>query len=178
MDSKKLFNNKWLQLIVILLIIFAVSRYAWNKNMQDIQTSRSAEESSLLVDSSNLVSLLEADLGSNKLKDVVIEKTDQGQLVTITFDPGKVWNEKSLLKEVAEASYKAFPLCFSDADISGVSFEAVPKNKQFVNLTFLRDDTLDLEWESLLKDVNNDYTIAYTTASSYTVHEALKDFLP
>lgn len=178
MDSKKLLNNKWIQLVVILLIIFGVSRYAWNKNMQDIQADRTGEEASVLVDSSNLASLLESDLGSSKVKEVVIEETEQGQMVTISFDPGKVWNEKSLLKEVAEASYKAFPLCFSDENISSVSFEAMPKNKQFVNLTFLRDDTLELEWASLIKDVNDDYTIAYTSASSYRVHDELKNLLP
>jgi hypothetical protein len=177
-NKKALLNNKWFQLVVIFILILTVSRYAWNKNMQDIQTERTAEASNVLVDSNNLTSLLEAELGKDEVKDVLIQESAQGLLVTIAYDPGKVWNEKSLLKKVAEASYKAFPLCFSDEQIISVTIEVSPKNKHFIHLNLLREDALELDWDTLSQDTINDYTLAYTNASVYEVHEALIDYLP
>ncbi len=177
-NKKALLNNKWFQLVLIFLLILTVSRYAWNKNLQDIQAEQAEEGSTVLVDSSNLTSLLEAELGNDEVTDVLIEESDQGLLVTIAFDPGKVWNEKALLNKVAEASYKAFTLCFSDEQIVSVNFEASPKNKHFIHLNLLREDTLEFDWDALSHEVANDYTLAFANASGYEVHEALIDYLP
>ncbi len=178
MDSttkKGLLNNKWFQLVLVLLIVFSVSFYAWNKNLADLALAdaMAQSENENLMDTT-LTEQLTVLLGTDKLKDVAIDAST----VTISFDPGKVWNEEALVKAVARASVSAFEVCYQDELIQTVHFLATPRNKQDIQINLAREQAQTVDWERWNQEVHADYTQAYTQASSYSLPSELASYIP
>lgn len=202
-SNKKIYKRWWFWVLAI-IVIFALIPSEDNSNAVDNdttkQTSSNTNEtkkeepkeeikkeepifdfSTAELTEENIKKAVEKTLGS-KLKSATITIEKEKNIIDITYNPGDVWNEKSLVSGTANTAASLMEIMFTNEKVDKVwvwtetsmqDAKGNVQNENVVNVGLSKENAKDINWKNFKTMVSGDYNALFNIADSKFIHPAI-----
>lgn len=202
--KKKFYKKKWFFVIVAILILRAIvgggdeekSNVATDAASKPVVTDSTTKEtkkeepkkepeidfSKVELTKENITKAIINTVGKDKLKNVEITVEGGKNIIDISYNPGTVWDEKSLVKNNAITSTNVMEVLFKNPKVDKIwvwtetEMQDAKGNdsvEQVVNVCLTKENAADINWPNFKNKVMGDYKALYNIADSSFIHPGI-----
>lgn len=130
----------------------------------------------------NITKAISKVIGEDKLKSVDITVENQKNVVDISYNPGTIWNEKSLVENNAVTATNVMEILFKNSKIDKVwvwtetemqDAKGNNSTEKVLNVCLTRENAKDINWTNFKDKVAGDYKALYNIVDSSFIHPGI-----
>lgn len=198
--TKKKFYKKWWFWVIALIIVGGIGSSGGEKENKDevkrtstqpVATEQKKEDtkkepefdfSKSELTKENINKAISKVVGEDKLKSVDITVEKGKNIIDISYNPGTVWDEKSLVKNNAVTATNVMEVLFKNPKVDKIWVwtetemqDAKGNNsaQQVINVCLTKENAKDINWTNFKTKVAGDYKALFNIADSSFIHPGI-----